>query len=769
MMEMYMKDLEERKKKKERGIDVDDGNIIKNDNGCNNKNAENNNMSSKKKKEEEEYNKTFAGKIWREYCTLTIPSRILSEKYNQNTDNEMNKQTQIVENHPWNTAGEDPNIPADSYPDRIVECVLIQDERRRVSTLTIEKEGDGRISQMNIAKESVQKAKREQMSKKQKTSGQKKGANTICKVDNPHISNMKLYLRRDMLVNSYSKRIANYNCTTCGKFFHSRMGLKGHLPCVNKTEKVKQDRELRLKMIEEDVLSNNIKGPQPLTQKKAVKPGDTPLSSQKKRKPHKKWPAWLEFYPALSPIYPEIFNTMKFKRGSNNNKFMLKKFGAEGPGRKKFRKTRAKKLAVYHEVMKFLFPELQSPSSSKSQTAKSRSKAVGSVSKKANKKSPEINYQDSIIKTGADNDDNNPGEDNTNNPDGFDLSYDPSFYPSLPMLPPPKIDNVPPLPSIPLPVPNDIATTSPMTLTSTKNSAEALSPHDKEKQPTLTKESHVVTSVKKRKKRKKSPVANPKPITPVIIDIRPLVEEIRAGRYPSMKEYTGDHPDICFVCKNKGNDLYFCEFCQNAEHLTCVQTRVTIRDPEPDDEFMCHRCICTVMARRARAEKRRLQKLEEARNKTPGADGSTEMGTGVISIHEAKAAAALKREIVWNQADFDAHVVSYKKCPSGGPGGLICCATCTANYSRLLSETSKEMDAQTVSSIGREVSEMIQLLHDAKERLQQSVDVSNANSTRMSLLNRDQVGFDHDVHARNDSEQNGHANMMGFMDILSGK
>mmetsp|Transcript_14099 Transcript_14099/g.16397 ORF Transcript_14099/g.16397 Transcript_14099/m.16397 type:complete len:427 (+) Transcript_14099:929-2209(+) len=264
------------------------------------------------------------------------------------------------------------------------------------------------------------------------------------------------------------------------------------------------------------------------------------------------------------------------------------------------------------------------------------------------------------------------------------------------------------------------------------------------------------TSQSKKRPRKKSPFANPKPASTVIIDIRPLVEEIRAGRYPSIQEYTGERSDICCLCKNKDGEMYYCEFCENAEHLSCVQSRVTIRDPEPDDEFMCHRCIQTIMSRRARAEKRRLQKLEEAMNNDNGS-----------AVKDAKAAmGGIKREIVWNQSDFDAHVESYKKCPSGGPGGLICCASCTAAYSRLLSETSKEMDSQTVSSIGREVSELILLFKDSQVRLQQTVDVSNANDIRMSLLNKNQVGFDNYLA---NSDDNGHVSIMGFMDVFNQK
>ncbi len=291
-------------------------------------------------------------------------------------------------------------------------------------------------------------------------------------------------------------------------------------------------------------------------------------------------------------------------------------------------------------------------------------------------------------------------------------------------------------PSVPfhsLSVPNNVAVASPIVPKSSSKSKTK-----------VTTQQHANTNKSSTKrKRNKTPVANPKPqpSVPTIVDIRPLVEEIRAGRYPSMKEFDGNHLNICFVCKNKGgDDLYYCEFCENAEHLSCVQSKVTIREIEEDDEFMCHRCIQYVVARRVRAEKRRLRKLDEAMGRSSGATGdecdSNSNGASAKAIQDMT---SIKKEITWNQSDFDNHIASYQKCPSGGPGGLICCSHCTAAYSRLLSETSKEMDSQTVSSVGREVSELMQLLKDAQDRLKQVVDSSVGNDVRMSMLNKDQV------------------------------
>jgi len=129
---------------------------------------------------------------------------------------------------------------------------------------------------------------------------------------------------------------------------------------------------------------------------------------------------------------------------------------------------------------------------------------------------------------------------------------------------------------------------------------------------------HTLSAVRKRRLSSKLPdgtiavISSPQPIRPKppIIDTRALADEILAGRYPSIKKYEGDdHYDYCAMCKD-GGDLICCDFCRNAEHLSCLRERFTVKDPEPEDYFICHRCIGMINSRRNRAEKRRLEKQQ---------------------------------------------------------------------------------------------------------------------------------------------------------------
>jgi hypothetical protein len=110
-----------------------------------------------------------------------------------------------------------------------------------------------------------------------------------------------------------------------------------------------------------------------------------------------------------------------------------------------------------------------------------------------------------------------------------------------------------------------------------------------------------------------------------IVDIYPLVQEVDAGRYPSMKRYRGEHrEDQCSICKEgdlvDGVDegkLIPCNFCSQVEHFSCAQTKFILKYPEPGDDFMCHNCIGIIAARRMRAEKRRLEKLQSNEESSP--------------------------------------------------------------------------------------------------------------------------------------------------------
>ena len=86
--------------------------------------------------------------------------------------------------------------------------------------------------------------------------------------------------------------------------------------------------------------------------------------------------------------------------------------------------------------------------------------------------------------------------------------------------------------------------------------------------------------VAKKKDSKRQPLPS-KPLPP-IIDIRVLVGEVEAGRYPSIKRYKDDHDDICYICKGRGN-LVSCDFCCKAVHFPCLLQRFTVKEPEPEE------------------------------------------------------------------------------------------------------------------------------------------------------------------------------------------
>ncbi len=179
-----------------------------------------------------------------------------------------------------------------------------------------------------------------------------------------------------------------------------------------------------------------------------------------------------------------------------------------------------------------------------------------------------------------------------------------------------------------------------------------------------------------RKRRSTKPPPPPKPLPP-IIDTRALAHEVDAGRYPSMKRYEDEkHCDICFICRD-GGDLVCCNFCCNAEHLKCIRTRFTVKDPEPADDFMCHKCIQFVLQRRNRAERRRLQKQQRDEQR--------------------------KKEEALEE-------------------------------SRLNPGIKKGMEYPYLAERGQEVSELVELLKDAQTRLEQALATSKMNNIRRKVM-----------------------------------
>ena len=247
-----------------------------------------------------------------------------------------------------------------------------------------------------------------------------------------------------------------------------------------------------------------------------------------------------------------------------------------------------------------------------------------------------------------------------------------------------------------------------------------------------------------RNKRRRKGISISKKKSCVVIDTQVLAAECEAGRYPTINRFHGEHEIQCALCKQPGDTpLLNCDFCKNSFHQLCLDKnmlqkdpQVIIRENEPDDTPMCNKCISTCLFRRWRAENRRLTKWQHELAKA-----------GLGSVPEA---ASLREEVNLNKingAKDDQEVggageddkLNYESCPDGGPGGLICCSYCTAAYSRFLSNTAKEMEAQTVSKVGQEVSEILELLEDAKQRLQRASYVSQSNEERRGILDHNQT------------------------------
>lgn len=161
---------------------------------------------------------------------------------------------------------------------------------------------------------------------------------------------------------------------------------------------------------------------------------------------------------------------------------------------------------------------------------------------------------------------------------------------------------------------------------------------------------------------------------PPIVDIQVLADEVDTGRYPSIKRFDGEHVEFCSICKQP-NNLLDCDFCEHAVHLDCMRRKHTIKDPEPQEDFMCHSCIQYVQDRRRRAEKRRLEKQEKALKKSGQSLLTMSAGLGVAGT-----------------------------------------------------------EYHDVAALGHELRDLTELIRDAQGRLRQSIGVSKVNDTRRSML-----------------------------------
>ena len=138
-------------------------------------------------------------------------------------------------------------------------------------------------------------------------------------------------------------------------------------------------------------------------------------------------------------------------------------------------------------------------------------------------------------------------------------------------------------------------------------------------------------SVQKRVVQKPArPVRLEKPL-PQVVDVRVLVGEIDAGRYPSIKRVPDQkHSDFCILCKQKTRPLLWCTACPKAFHLSCIRKRYTIKNPEPGDDSLCHYCIGVLHSRRVRAQKRLEEKIGEQASRRSESSPQELLTQGVV-------------------------------------------------------------------------------------------------------------------------------------------
>jgi hypothetical protein len=94
------------------------------------------------------------------------------------------------------------------------------------------------------------------------------------------------------------------------------------------------------------------------------------------------------------------------------------------------------------------------------------------------------------------------------------------------------------------------------------------------------------------------------------------------------------------------------------------------------------------------------------------------------------------KDFNWTPHTYDSKEPSFTAgCPRGGPGGLICCESCAAQYSNFLSGTTRDIEQQKAAKMGGEMTELLGFLSNAKKLLGQSVRVARRKPVPMPRVN----------------------------------
>ena len=699
-------------------------------------------------------------KVWDMYCKSLTPTQILDEQLSWGCMNKDLKDRISLES----LDVMDPMEPADCYPDRIVECKLIKDKRRKITNTHISSCNENEIDELEESDTEMTMKPKEVNSTKELEPKQ----NQIT---------VRLFIKRRELIQQYNPLRPSYTCSECRQSFTYGKKYRSHTRnriCSTFRSEAKMKNQQCIEAIEKDALCKSKSNDTFLTMVHAAikpKPNEKVVIATgsveiewgnphniKEHKKHK-WPPWMVFNAQRSSIYPEVFISMGFKRGANNSKWCAKLKLEEGyilaherlrlrryERRKMTKRTRIEDHGVnsmhaLHGSDYDCSNSLGSTNGSQKQSKRARITNIYSPNYHAS--SMATNSRAIFMKTTGKNGDGDRSgimaELLQTSNENEDETFESSYFEDTP-------SNV-----YQLEMPRKIHESSNQSSASIEDESGDMRKDDQHE--------------KRQKKRGSLDEFLKAKKNPVVVDVQVLAEECEAGRYPSVTRFLGDHEGECVLCRKEGpasdgeNPLIDCDFCKNSAHQNCIDRKMLQKDPpvvlresEPHDSLMCHDCLSICLARRVRAENRRLSKWHHELSKT-GLQQSSKAPAPIKRRNRTPDAANLTEEINLDVVEEtkecfteakDDDEPTYMPCPSGGPGGLICCSRCTAAYSRILSNTAKEMEAQSVAKVGQEVSEVLELLADAKKRLLNVTDVSRANDFRRSLFRNTEGAFNSD-------------------------
>jgi len=68
----------------------------------------------------------------------------------------------------------------------------------------------------------------------------------------------------------------------------------------------------------------------------------------------------------------------------------------------------------------------------------------------------------------------------------------------------------------------------------------------------------------------------------------------------------------------------------------------------------------------------------------------------------------------------------WSSCPDGGPGGLVCCESCSNKYSMFLSQTDKDLESQRVRNTSREMKRLMDIISNKQTDLENTLKKARA-------------------------------------------